>query len=129
MSALGWASTKKLPILFIVEDNNLSILTEKKVRRNWNIHEVAMSFKMEAFEIKDDPNQIRNFQSLFFKKPLLLNIKTNRIFWHAGAGQDPGKKFDRYAYSMNQFGNSAIEIDKKNQKKIKNLWAKQLEKL
>ena len=31
MGALGWASTKNLPILFIVEDNNLSILTEKKI--------------------------------------------------------------------------------------------------
>ena len=31
LGALGWASTKKLPILFIVEDNNLSILTEKKL--------------------------------------------------------------------------------------------------
>ena len=30
LGALGWASTKELPILFIVEDNNLSILTEKK---------------------------------------------------------------------------------------------------
>ena len=30
LGALGWASAKKLPILFIVEDNNLSILTEKK---------------------------------------------------------------------------------------------------
>ena len=30
LGALGWASTKKLPILFVVEDNNLSILTEKK---------------------------------------------------------------------------------------------------
>ena len=30
LGALGWAATKKLPILFIVEDNNLSILTEKK---------------------------------------------------------------------------------------------------
>ena len=30
LSAIGWASTKKLPILFVVEDNNLSILTEKK---------------------------------------------------------------------------------------------------
>ena len=30
LGALGWASVKKLPILFIVEDNNLSILTEKK---------------------------------------------------------------------------------------------------
>ena len=48
LGALGWASTKNLPILFVVEDNNLSILTEKKVRRNWNIHDVAKSFKMKA---------------------------------------------------------------------------------
>ena len=30
LAAIGWASTKKLPIWFIIEDNNLSILTEKK---------------------------------------------------------------------------------------------------
>ena len=30
LSSIGWAATKNLPILFIVEDNNLSILTEKK---------------------------------------------------------------------------------------------------
>ena len=29
LSSIGWAATKNLPILFIVEDNNLSILTEK----------------------------------------------------------------------------------------------------
>ena len=34
LSAIGWAVTKKLPILFIVEDNNLSILTEKRIRRS-----------------------------------------------------------------------------------------------
>ena len=31
LSSIGWASTKNLPILFVVEDNNLSILTEKKL--------------------------------------------------------------------------------------------------
>ena len=30
LAAIGWASTKDLPIWFIVEDNNLSILTEKE---------------------------------------------------------------------------------------------------
>ena len=30
LTAIGWAVTKKLPIWFIVEDNNLSILTRKK---------------------------------------------------------------------------------------------------
>ena len=31
LAALGWASFKKLPILFVVEDNNMSIKTEKKL--------------------------------------------------------------------------------------------------
>ena len=59
LGALGWASTKKLPILFVVEDNNLSILTEKKVRRNWEMHDVAKAFNMKAFDIKDDPFEIK----------------------------------------------------------------------
>ena len=33
LGSLGWASTKKLPILFIVEDNNFSILTKKKNKK------------------------------------------------------------------------------------------------
>ena len=64
LAALGWASTKKLPILFIVEDNNLSILTEKKTRRNWHMHDVAKSFKMQAFDIKDNPLEILKYINL-----------------------------------------------------------------
>ena len=33
LSSIGWAATKNIPVLFVIEDNNLSILTEKKVRR------------------------------------------------------------------------------------------------
>ena len=43
-SSIGWAATKNLPILFVVEDNNLSILTEKSVRRSWSIVDVAKGF-------------------------------------------------------------------------------------
>jgi transketolase len=87
-SAIGWASTKNLPILFVVEDNNLSILTEKKVRRNWNMHELAQAYKVEAYDIGDDPTQIYKHLENVFNRPLLLNIKTVRKFWHSGAGID-----------------------------------------
>ena len=50
-------TTKKLPIWFIVEDNNFSILTEKKVRRNWEIDNVARSFGLKAFDVEDDPKK------------------------------------------------------------------------
>ncbi len=128
LGALGWASLKKLPILFIVEDNNLSILTEKKVRRNWNMHDVARSFKMRGYDLKDDPVEISKYQKYFFKEPMLLNINTNRLFWHAGAGTDSDKIFDRYSYEKKFLGSQGKKIDKKYEKKINELWQKQLEK-
>ncbi len=122
LGAIGWASTKKLPILFVVEDNNLSILTEKKVRRNWSIKDVAKSFKMKGFETNDDPSNIQKFSKYFFKKPCLLNIKTNRLYWHAGAGRDSDKTFDRYKSEKKRIGNEAEKISRFNKIKIRKLW-------
>ena len=129
LGALGWAATKKLPILFIVEDNNLSILTEKKVRRNWNMHDVAKSFKMKGYELNDSPSEIIKYQKFFFKKPMLLNINTNRMFWHSGAGKDSDQIFDRYLNEKKILGKEAEKIDKKFNSAIKKKWEKHLEKL
>lgn len=126
LAAIGWASTKNLPVLFVVEDNNLSILTEKKVRRNWHMHEVSEGFKVEAHDITDDPLEIRDAMKNAFKKPLLLNINTVRKYWHAGAGVD-GDNFDRYEKEMNEIGQEAKDIDQANQKLVKEIWQKQLE--
>ena len=68
LGALGWASTKNLPIVFVVEDNNLSILTEKKVRRNWEMHDIAKAFKMEGYDLTDDPRDIFNHSENLFKR-------------------------------------------------------------
>ena len=95
LGAMGWASTKNLPILFVVEDNNLSILTEKKVRRNWEMDDVAKSFKIRGYNIEDNPEIINEHLEGVFEGPMLLNINTNRKYWHSGAGQD-GDNFDRY---------------------------------
>ncbi len=129
LGALGWASTKKLPILFIVEDNNLSILTEKKVRRNWHMHEVAKSFKMKGFDISDNPLDILKYKNFFFKEPMLLNINTNRLFWHSGAGIDSDKIFDRYNFLMKKIGDEAFAHNKKINFWMKKKWEKILEKL
>ncbi len=128
LGAMGWASQKKLPILFIIEDNNLSILTEKKIRRNWEIDDVAKSFKMDGYNIDDNPNEIARISKDFFKKPVLVNINTNRLFWHAGAGKDNTKTFDRYLNEMKYLGASAKKIHEKNKVQIKKLWLKQLGK-
>jgi len=126
LGAMGWASTKNLPILFIVEDNNLSILTEKKMRRNWEMDDIAKAFKMPGFDIEDNPETIKTFLNGVFKGPMLLNIKTNRKYWHSGAGQD-GDNFDRYENEMKEIGDEAIQIDLENKQLIEKLWQQQLE--
>jgi len=129
LGAMGWASQKKLPILFVIEDNNLSILTEKKIRRNWEMADVAKSFKMSSFTISDNPLNIKKMSKDIFKKPLLLNINTNRIYWHAGGGKDNDNTFDRYKYERKKIGKVAYDIDEVVKKQIKRIWQKQLEKL
>jgi TPP-dependent pyruvate/acetoin dehydrogenase alpha subunit len=127
LGALGWASTKNLPILFIVEDNNLSILTEKKARRNWEMDDVAKAFNMKAFNIDDNPLTIQNhLENYDFSYPMLLNINTTRKYWHAGAGMD-GDYNTRYEQELEFLGNEALEIDTNNKLLIEKLWQQQLE--
>jgi pyruvate dehydrogenase E1 component alpha subunit len=126
LGAMGWASTKNLPILFIVEDNNLSILTEKKVRRNWEMDDVAKAFKMKGFNISDHPDTIKEYLEDAFNGPMLLNINTTRKYWHSGAGTD-GNSFDRYENEMLELGKEASQINLETKQLVEKLWQKQLE--
>ncbi len=127
LGALGWASTKNLPVLFIIEDNNLSILTEKKVRRNWEMDDVAKAFCMKAFNIDDDPLTIQKYlEDYDFSYPMLLNINTTRKYWHAGAGQDDDYN-TRYEKELKSLGTEALEIDTNNKLLTEKLWQQQLE--
>lgn len=129
LSSLGWASTRNLPILFVVEDNNYAILTEKKERRNWEATEIAKGFKIESFDIPDDPMVVKKvLENRIFKKPLLLNIHTNRLTWHVGAGIDDGNSFDRLEKEIKKLGNKAVKEDILIKNKIDKLWEKNLEK-
>lgn len=128
LGAMGWASTKNLPILFVVEDNNLSILTEKKVRRNWEMDDVARAFKMEAYNIKDNPISIwAPLCNYNFDKPMLLNINTTRKYWHSGAGQDE-ENVGQYEKELISLGEEATQIDIENKQLVEKLWQQQLEK-
>ena len=129
LGALGWASTKKLPMIFVVEDNNLSILTEKKMRRNWELPDVAKAFKMKGFNTSDDPLELANFlrNNSFADGPILLNVNTHRKFWHSGAGIDDENIFDRYRFEMEALGEEAVQIDTQAKQRVEELWQKQLE--
>ena len=57
---------------------------------------------------------------------MLVNIHTNRLTWHVGAGIDSGNKFDRLNNEINLLGKIARNEDLKIKKKIDNLWQKHL---
>jgi pyruvate dehydrogenase E1 component alpha subunit len=129
LSSIGWASTKKIPILFIVEDNNLSVLTKKIVRRVWDISEVATAFGIQSVSIDDIPLTIKSHLNVWeMKSPMLMNINTERLFWHSGAGIDPYEKRDRYAIELKELGEDAKEIHDKTKKYVENLWKERLDK-
>lgn len=96
LAALGYAASKNVPVLFVCEDNDLSILTKKAVRRSWGLVEVARGFGLCASYVEDRPEEIYR-AAANSRLPALLNIKTCRHLWHAGSGQDGQPQWDRYA--------------------------------
>ena len=60
---------------------------------------------------------------------MLLNINTKRLFWHAGAGIDSKKTFDRFKSIKKLFGLKGEKENDKNLNKITKLWKKIYEKL
>ena len=129
LASLSWVAKKKLPILFVVEDNNLAILTKKKDRRDWKVKDVAKAFKIKSFESNDDPKQIFKILSKnIFKEPQLINIHTNRLYWHTGAGRASSNFFDRLKSEIKILGKTAELIDSKIKKGVVKLWAKNSDK-
>ncbi len=99
-SSIGWAATKNIPILFVVEDNNLSILTKKKVRRNWKMDSVAKGFGVKAYNISDDPDDIKKHKrtflnTIFPRIAQIVNLKILIIIIK--------KRIFRYAFNRTSF--------------------------
>jgi acetoin:2,6-dichlorophenolindophenol oxidoreductase subunit alpha len=92
LGALGHAVTKQAPAIFVVEDNDLSILTRKSIRRSWSIVDVARSMGIYAQDIQDTPKEIfsafRQAAARCETGPHLININCERERWHAGSGVD-----------------------------------------
>lgn len=96
LGALGYAATKSARVIFICEDNNLSILTPVSARRSWSIVEVARALGVQAFDVADNPRFIAAALAKWRGSgPILLNIRVSRGVWHAGAGQDGEPAWDR----------------------------------
>ncbi len=132
LGALGYAAHKKLPIIFVCEDNNFSILTEVKVRRNWKMSDVAKSFGMQVVELTDDPWSIMyNVKRVMQSLPAFFNIHTSRAVWHAGTGQDSPPEWDRFGLVKEEFNkiglsNEVREIEERSKEEMQKLWEMQL---
>ena len=135
LASLGFAISKKLPILFICEDNNLSVLTTIKERRSWNISSLAKGLNMNSCDITDDPMLIKEKVNYYKNKlPALINIRTCRELWHEGTGSDGIPEWSRYELIRSYLkkkncSKELIKIEKKNIKINNKLWQKQLQKL
>ena len=103
LGAMGFAVTKNAPVLFLCEDNNLSILTEKIVRRSWSLVDVANGFGIEARELLDQPCDLYEATSDFISnpRPVLLNVLCQRHRWHAGSGIDNEPEWDSFGELTN----------------------------
>lgn len=95
--SLGFAATHRLPVLFICDDNDLSILTPTSTRRNWKLTDVAKGLGMPAVDIADDPWTIQaTAAKLRDSLPALINIYSCRMNWHVGVGTDGPPEWDRF---------------------------------
>lgn len=132
LGSMGFASRYKLPILFVCEDNNLSILTPTEVRRNWEMADVAEALKIPAIDITDDPWLIAHHTRELVKKlPAFINCRACRHFWHAGVGRDGPPEWDRFEMvkqELNGLGIDYKNTEEKTARYVKGLWEKQLRK-
>lgn len=133
LGAMGVAATKKLPVLLVCEDNDLSILTHVATRRRWSIVDAAKAFGMAAVDITDDPWLIAHtVESLLGNLPAFLNIRTCRHFWHAGTGKDGPPEWDRFELIKQELRSlglqaRACEIEAQARQQVQRVWEEQLE--
>ena len=126
LTTFGFAATHRLPVLFVCEDNDLSILTPSKDRRNWNVYDVAASMGLAVANIEDDPSTIhRTVSGLLEQLPAFVNIKTCRHFWHAGIGMDGPPRRDR----LREYADTvpgAESIERQAEMDMERLWHERL---
>lgn len=111
LASISWIAKKNIPVLLIVEDNNFAVTTSKKERRDWTVSKIGKAFNIDSFDVKDDPTKIFGLLKDYnFKKPRIINIHTNRLYWHEGAGLDSHNVFDRLMSEKRKLGSKGEKL-------------------
>lgn len=132
LEAFGFAATHNLPVLFVCNDNGLSVLSPLQKRRSWDVSEVAESFGLQVLDTADDPFTLMSFiRSMDCTRPALVNCHVNRIYWHAGTGVDGPPDWDRYQIVRKQLSELGYEgelkkIEEEAEKEMKLVWKEYL---
>lgn len=127
-SAMGFAVSMKLPVLFVCEDNDLSILTPVKDRRNWNMTKVATGLGMATAECSDDPwTIVHETERLTENLPAYIDCYTCRANWHVGIGSDGPPEWDRFSLVKSELikmnlESQIISIEEQAQQTMGELW-------
>lgn len=130
LQAYGFAVTHKLPIIFICNDNDLSIESEIKARRTWSLTNLASSFGMKSIDTTDDPfTLMKIFRELDNDLPAFINVRVNREYCHSGIEKTREAKWDRFLIVKRQiielgYKNEVNEIEKNAVNEMKKLWKK-----
>ncbi|KAF0118871.1 MAG: pyruvate dehydrogenase E1 component subunit alpha [Rhodospirillaceae bacterium] len=132
LATLGFAATRRLPILFVCEDNDLSVLTPTRDRRSWQMVEVAAGFGLPAVDIADDPWLVEHWATRMAENlPALINVRTCRELWHVGTGCDGPPEWNRFELTCEKLknlglGDRAEAIKNETQQQVDALWNERL---
>ncbi|MEM0465194.1 MAG: thiamine pyrophosphate-dependent enzyme [Candidatus Pacearchaeota archaeon] len=133
-TSISFAKSHNLSVLFVCEDNNLSILTKKCERRNWELSDALKGIGMNSVNISDDPYEIATNITKFKEKlPAFLNIKTCRHNWHVGVNSDGDPEQDRLQIVKDDlikkgFLEEIEKIENETKKELEEIWQERLEK-
>ena len=132
LGAFGMIASRKLPVLLVCEDNDLSVLTPTPVRRTWEVATVAESFGIPSVDVTDDPWLIAHWAERFAERlPALINVRTCRELWHVGTGCDGPPEWNRWALVQDTLARlglarAAQVIEQDVEAEVERLWDERL---
>ncbi len=133
-TAIAFAKTHKLPILFLCEDNGLSILTKKEERRDWELSDALKAIGIPSANISDDPYEIAFYVNKFKDSlPAFINCNTCRHHWHTGVGVDCAPEQNRLELVKKRLIDKGCikeieKIENEIKEEVEKLWQERLEK-
>jgi pyruvate dehydrogenase E1 component alpha subunit len=129
LPCFGFAAKHKLPILFICVDNDMSVLTTKEERRDWDGVDVAHAYGLNTAWCKDIPAFIEDeLLHLPDNEPAFINIDVCRHYWHVGAGIDSEPKWDTMQETYDNYKLEGVDVDGIRQaaeEEMRILWERQ----